>query len=56
MGNKIQGKNLKTVELVQNKQKDPILNINSAFFGKPAEPLIGGSFIPVDPYEEIYKK
>jgi hypothetical protein len=56
LGDQLSGKNLKTVQLVENKQKDPILNINSAFFGNSVEPLIGGTSIPADPYEEIYKK
>ena len=53
LGAELAGKNLKTVELVNNKQKDPVLNLNAAFFGTPidtAKPT------PSDPYEEIFKK
>lgn len=50
----IQGRDLKTLKLIENRENNSgLLNINAAFFTTaPAEQ----AKIPSDPYEEIFKK
>ena len=49
----INGRDLKTLQLFENSKKDPILNINAAFFGKKENEQPNKLR---DPYEEIYNR
>lgn len=47
----IRGRDLKSMEIVTNRNKDPIMNLNAAFFTHDKK-----APLPSDPYEEIFKK
>ena len=46
----IRGRDLKSMEIVMNRQKDPIMNLNAAFFTHDKKAPLS------DPYEDIFKK
>ena len=45
--------NLRTMQLIDNKSKDPILNMNPTFYGGSSANTLSTS---VDPYNEIFNK